>query len=176
MSEGERKNDLKLLYRKWKEFKRYLKSIGCPDQEVEDVFQEALVIYSRRREDPNFVLTVDAFHYVKNVGKFLWYNQARKRKIDLVFDDSFEVPETSNEFLEQEMKLRKVESALEKLGAQCRNVINSFYGLGMSMREISLKFGFRNETVAKALKYRCLQKAKEFALQASEPNQNDLKA
>lgn len=176
MSDSERIIELKKLYRKFPDFKRHLHAFGCPGKEAEDIFQEALVIYCRRTADPKFDLTVDAFHYVKQVGKFLWFNQARKAKLDVEFNDAIEIPEASTDFLEKEMKLRKIELALEQLGEQCRNILNSFYALGMSMVDIATKFKLRNEKVAKVLKHRCLQKAKIIALQTEELSHNPQKA
>jgi RNA polymerase sigma factor (sigma-70 family) len=176
MSDSERTAELKKLYRKFPDFKRHVQSFGCPAKEVEDIFQEALVIFCRKAEDPKFELTVDPFHYVKQVGKFLWLNQARKTKIDMEFNDGIEIPEASTDFLEKEIRLRKVESALEQLGDQCRNIINSFYALGMSMVDIAKKFNLRNEKVAKVLKHRCLQKAKTIANAANEIAHNPLNA
>jgi hypothetical protein len=69
--------ELKLIYKKWPHFRNYLKKLGCPKQTAEDIFQEALLIYSRKKEDPDFILTVEAFYYVRNTGKKL----AQNRKI-----------------------------------------------------------------------------------------------
>lgn len=72
----EKEKELRQLYKKWPEFKKYLKMLGCSAQTAEDIFQESLLIYIRKKETPEFVLTVDPFYYVRNTGKLLWYNQA----------------------------------------------------------------------------------------------------
>ncbi|MNF17679.1 hypothetical protein D3C80_2213310 [compost metagenome] len=41
-----------------------------------------------------------------------------------------------------------------------------FYGLGWNMVEIAKKLDFRNDKVAKAQKYRCIQKAKDLVQEA----------
>jgi hypothetical protein len=69
--------NLKNLYRKWPIVRRELRLLGCQGSAAEDIFQEALLILCRKLEDSNFVLDVEAIHYVKSTCKFLWYNQAR---------------------------------------------------------------------------------------------------
>jgi RNA polymerase sigma factor (sigma-70 family) len=160
----DRKQELKSLYRKWPDIKRFLKANGCSAIDAEDIFQEALVIFCRKCEEKDFQLSVDAFHYVKSTCKFLWYNQSRKAKIMVEATEQISVPDTSEDWLQKEMKLRRIEQAIQSLGQKCRELLTSFYGLGMSMNAIAQKLGLRNEKVAKAQKYRCLQKAKENAL------------
>lgn len=159
----DRKKELKSLYKKWPDIRRFLQSKGCKTVDAEDIFQEALVIFCRKCEEKDFQLSVDAFHYVKSTCKFLWYNQSRKSKISVEITENIKVPDTSDDWLEKEMKLRLIEKAIQELGQKCRELLTSFYGLGLSMSAIAQKLGLRNEKVAKAQKYRCLQKAKENA-------------
>lgn len=163
-SQIEIQSELKLLYRKWPEIKRYLKSFGCKSSDAEDLFQEALLIYCRKKEDPSFVLTTDAFFYVRNTCKLLWYNQARKAGNNPTFELEKDVEEMEDDWFQKEMKLRTIEISMQKLGKQCRDILQLFYGFGWNMTEIAKKVGLRNDKVAKAQKYRCLQKAKDFAL------------
>lgn len=163
MNEIERKKQLKGLYKKWPEIKQFLRSIGCLPIDAEDIFQEALVIYCRKCEEKDFQLDVEAFHYVKGVCKFLWYNQSRKQKHKVAHEDAvYEVP-LDEDWMQKERRLRIIENAIDALGEKCKTLLTSFYGLGMSMVEIAKKVGLRNEKVAKSQKYRCLQKAKELA-------------
>lgn len=154
--------ELKQLYRKWPDIRKFLKTLGCDSVSAEDIFQEALLIYVRKRESADFELTVEPFFYVRNTCKLLWYNQARKEQKQL----STELPEnleaTEDKWFEKEMKIREVESTLGKLGEQCQELLQLFYGLGWNMVDIAKKIGLRNDKVAKAQKYRCLQKAKEL--------------
>ncbi len=154
--------ELKLLYKKWPEFKKYLKMLGCPGQVAEDLFQESLLIYTRKKQEPNFVLTVEAFYYVRNTGKLLWYNQARKEKKQATFSLESDVEELNDDWFRKEMLFKKMEFAIEKLDNKCQEILQLFYGLGWNMVDIAKKVGLRNDKVAKAQKYRCLNKAKEW--------------
>ena len=154
--------ELKQLYRKWPDIRRYLKTLGCDSVSAEDIFQEALLIYVRKRESSDFELTVEPFFYVRNTCKLLWYNQARKEQKQLSTELHENIEAVEDQWFEKELKIREVESTLEKLGAQCQELLQLFYGLGWNMVDIAKKIGLRNDKVAKAQKYRCLQKAKEL--------------
>lgn len=158
----ESEKELRLLYKKWPEFRKYLKMLGCPKQSAEDLFQEALLIFTRKRQEPNFILTVDAFYYVRNTGKLLWYNQARKEKKQATFSLENDVEDLNDEWFQKELLLKQMESAIENLGDKCKEILQLFYGLGWNMVDIAKKVGLRNDKVAKAQKYRCLTKAKEL--------------
>ncbi|MNU84843.1 RNA polymerase sigma factor SigL [compost metagenome] len=160
--------ELKQLYRKWPDVRKFLKTLGCDSLSAEDIFQEALLIYVRKRESSDFELTVEPFFYVRNTCKLLWYNQARKEQKNGTTELQMELPAQEDQWMEKEMKIREVESTLEKLGAQCQELLQLFYGLGWNMVDIAKKIGLRNDKVAKAQKYRCLQKAKELI------NENEL--
>ncbi len=161
--QDELNKQLKELYKKWPEDRRFLSSLGCNATNAEDIFQEALVIYIRKKEDPSFVLTVAPFFYVRNTCKLLWYNQARKNGNQATFELEQDVIAIEDDWFQKEMKLSIVEKAIQQLGEQCRQILQLFYGAGTAMSEIAKKVGLRCEKVAKAQKYRCIQKAKENA-------------
>lgn len=157
--------ELKALYKKWPEIKRFLGTLGCSTIDAEDIFQEALVIYSRKKGSENFQLTVEPFHYVKSTCKLLWYNEARKQNKLPKTELGKEEIEMESTWFQKEMKLKTIEEAINQLGKQCQEILMLFYGLSWNMVKIAEKVGLRNVKVAKAQKYRCLQKAKELAEQ-----------
>jgi len=155
-------SELHSLYKKWPDIKRYLRSLGCNSTDAEDIFQEALVIFARKRTQANFELTVEPFHYVKNTCKFLWYNQSRKESKHRTNELGDNITaEVDDEWFVKEQQFAVIEKALLKLGDKCQQLLQLFYGKGWSMSDIAKKIGLRNDKVAKAQKYRCLTKAKE---------------
>lgn len=156
------------LYRKFPEIKRYLKTYGCSSRDAEDLFQEALVILIRKTADPDFKLDVEPFFYVKSTCKLLWYNLARKQQKQIKFELDEENRALEDEWFVKEQKISRVESVMQQLGTQCRELLNLFYGMGWNMADIAKKIGLRNDKVAKAQKYRCLQKTKELLLHQVE--------
>lgn len=153
---------LKGLYQNWPDLKRFMKSIGCPSADAEDLFQESLLIYTRKLEDPTFSLSVEPYYYVKNTCKFLWYNQARKEGKNPKFELPEDVTDYEDDWFNKEMKLQSIEKAIGQIGKQCQQLLKMFYGLGQNMVDIAEKMGFRNDNVAKAQKYRCVNKVKDI--------------
>lgn len=156
--------ELKSLYKKWPEVRRYMKTFGCNSRDAEDIFQEALLIYCRKKEDNAFVLTTDPFFYVRNTCKLLWYNQSRKEQKQQTFELEKDIAEMDDDWFQKEMNLSRIEKAIQQLGQQCRELLQLFYGSGWNMTDIAKKIGLRNDKVAKAQKYRCLQKTRENAI------------
>lgn len=163
MDHKSHRKELMRLYKKWPDIKRYLRSKGCLPSDAEDIFQEALIIYSRKQKEKDFQLTVDPFHFVKGICKFLWYNQSRKQKPTKELIEELTVLNVEQDWLEKELQFKKLEQVIDTIGEKCKELLTSFYGLGLSMAQIAKKVGLRNEKVAKAQKYRCLQKAKSKA-------------
>lgn len=167
----QQETQLKALYKKWPEIKRFLLNLGCTKSDAEDVFQEALVIYIRKCEQSDFVLTVEPFFYVRNTCKLIWYNQSRKQGKQQTYSLEADVAQLDDDWFKKETQIRTIEQALTQLGKQCQELLQLFYGLGWNMVDIAAKIGLRNDKVAKAQKYRCLQKAKELVQsEATEPN------
>lgn len=154
------KRELKQLYKYFPEVKRLLISLGCDKETTEDLFQEALIIYVSKKKDPTFKFELEPIHFVKQTSKLLWYNEARKRQKQA----STFIPHTELEedWLNKELLYQQLEIAIDKIGKQCKELLQLFYGLGKSMVEVAQQLNLRNEHVAKSQKYRCLQKAKEL--------------
>lgn len=156
----QQEKELKVLYKKWPEIRKFLSTLGCTKDVAEDLFQEALIIFCRKKQSPEFVLDVEPFFYVRNTCKLLWYNESRKRNKQATYELTQDVADLKDDWFEREMKFKTMEGALERLGKKCREILHLFYGLGWSMSDIAYKIGLRNDKVVKAQKYRCIQDAK----------------
>lgn len=170
----QRQIELKNLYKKWPDIKRYLKSLGCDALNAEDIFQEALVVFLRKKENPAFELTVDSFYYVKSTCRLLWMNETRKLQKIPSQELTDNLAEIEDDWWKKESKIRTIEKAIEKLGQQCQDILQLFYAKNWSMEAIAQKVGLRNDKVVKAQKYRCIQKAKELAEKAFATESDEL--
>ena len=131
--------ELKEVCKKWPQIKRYLATLDCKTIDAEDIFQEALLIFTRKKEEPSFELTVEPFFYIKNTCKLLWYNEARKQQKNPTIELSDDLKELDTPWLQKEMKLRSIEESMRKIGDQCQEILQLFYGLGWNMIEIAKK-------------------------------------
>lgn len=162
INQQELKKEILRLYKYRNEVKKLLASMGCPSELAEDLFQEALIIFLERKRQETFQFSLDPIHYIKQTCKFLWYSEARKQQRQQEQSLQIDLANDEQEWVEKEQKMRLLEAAFNELGNQCKELLQLFYGLGKSMVEIAKKLNFRNEKVAKAQKYRCIQKAKEL--------------
>ncbi len=170
--------EIKILYKNWPKVRIFLKTKGCGSTQAEDIFQEALLVFVRKREQNNFEAgSKEALYHFMNIAKFLWYNENRKKGLNTVefsnesasgpnqhsnINNDYSGDPEIETFINEEKKYQLMEEAISKIGAKCQQILKAFYGLGMKMSEIAKKFDLRNEAVAKVQKYRCLTKAKEI--------------
>lgn len=153
--------ELKQLYKKFPDIKKYLATMSCDSVTAEDLFQEALLIYARKRKQEDFVLTVEPFFFVKSTCRLLWMNEARKIQGARTQSLEYDVPEVTDDWMAKEFKIRSIEEKLSEIGEQCKELLQLFYAKGLNMVDIASKIGLRNDKVAKAQKYRCIQKLKD---------------
>lgn len=163
MKQSNIEKELRSLYKKLPEMKKFLRSLGCPKEKSEDIFQEALLVYVRKVEE-GIELSVEPFFYVRNTCKFLWYNQSRKESKNQEVEIGEAVSAEESSWLEKENLFKQMEEVVNQLDEACRNILQFFYGLSMSMDDIAKKVGLRSGKVVKVQKHRCLKKAKELAM------------
>ncbi len=158
--------ELDTLYKRWPEVKRFLKSKGCRIADAEDIFQEALLIYTRKLNEPGFELTTAPFNYVMNTCKFLWYNQSRKENKHRYTELHENIAKEEEDWILKELKLSQIEKALSQIGEKCQKLLQLLYGQGLKMSEIATKLGLRSGNVVKVQKFRCIQKVKDIVLKS----------
>ena len=156
--------ELDVLYKRWPEVKRFLKSKGCSTVDAEDIFQEALLIYTRKLNEPEFELTTAPFNYVMNTCKFIWYNQSRKENKHRYTELHENISKEEEDWILKELKLSQIEKAISQIGEKCQKLLQLLYGHGLKMSEIAVKIGLRSGNVVKVQKYRCIQKVKDIVL------------
>ena len=160
------RSELDTMYKRWPEVKRFLKSKGCKVADAEDIFQEALLIYTRKLNEPDFILTTEPFNYVMNTCKFIWYNQSRKEKKHRYIELHENVSQEEEDWIVKELKLSKIENALSQIGEKCQKLLQLLYDKGLSMTEIAPQIGLRSGNAAKVQKFRCIQKVKDIVLKS----------
>jgi RNA polymerase sigma factor (sigma-70 family) len=136
------------------------------EQEAKDIYQEAVMAFYERLQQPAFVLTCKIKTYLYAVCRRLWLKKLAEKKR---FNGSIDEVETFvgiedelDSILEKEKRLKRMESSLYGLGEPCRSILEDFYVKDFSMEDISTKFGYTNSDNAKNQKYKCLQRLKRM--------------
>jgi RNA polymerase sigma factor (sigma-70 family) len=136
------------------------------EQEAKDIYQEAVIAFYEKAQQPQFALTCRIKTYLYAVCRRLWLKrlaEKKRNKNDIPEAESFSgVDEEAMEIEEKEGKFAKMSKALGALGEPCRTIIEDFYIRDLSMENISEKFGYTNSDNAKNQKYKCLQRLKKL--------------
>jgi RNA polymerase sigma factor (sigma-70 family) len=160
------------LYAYFPVIQKWLVANGCEKNQSQDVFQQALLVLCEKCQDPKFELTASIETYLFSVSKFVWYNYSRKNSrknlpLRQVPTELLELTASNDldALYEKETKLDYAFKALEQISERCRTILQLFYLKKKTMAEIAKQFSFKSEKIAKNQKYKCLQFAKQKALQ-----------
>jgi len=170
---GDRKAYLKLYEDCYQTASIYIMNKKGSTSDVEDVFQEALMVLVKKLRDPSFNLDVLPQTYLKAVVKKMWLYRLRGKKEDVVYDEQLEVA-VEDEILEKEVFEQKhdlVFKAMDKLKEDCQKVLLSFYYKKMRLADIAEEMGFTSNSV-KVKKNRCMNKLRELVKE--DPNFKNL--
>jgi RNA polymerase sigma factor (sigma-70 family) len=155
------------LYGALPSFRRWVKLQGGIKEDANDLFQDVLIIVHKKCLDPDFVLTADPRTFTISVSKFLYQNHLRKRKLPLIpleYTSEIAAIEGLENLIETEEKYKSMQHAFNQIGDKCMQLLRAFFHHKKSMEEIAIELDFRNATVAKAMKYKCLEKARHIAV------------
>lgn len=143
---------LDFIYKKnYKMMTRLIINNNGTEEEAQDIYQEALIVFWQKARKEDFVLTSKISTYLYSVCLNLWRKELdRKAKL------SNEVKETEDINNDDKKEREKIiQDAINSLGDTCRQVLMYYYFDNMSMQEIADKLGFANADTAKTKKYKC---------------------
>lgn len=147
---------------------------GLNDAETEDLFQEAiiqldsLILEGRFRNEssvPTFFIAV-----VRNKMRDKAKAGGKLTSFDEIKNDSNELndPEliltTQEKTVEAQYRDSILKNLLEKIKADCRQLLSRYYYQGMSMAQIATEQGLANSNQAKKAAFRCRQQLRELIL------------
>ena len=131
-------------------------------EEVSDIFQDSVIVLFNQVRKNKFddKHPVDAFLFT--VAKNLWLNKIRKDKRMANYGDMtlLQHADSDTDHLEDLITKEKstaVARLFDQLNDKCKELLHLYNHEGLSMKEISIKLGYRNEQVTKATHYRCKQ-------------------
>ena len=148
-------------------FRSVFASFRIPEQDAEDLLQQALLIYVHKR------------HVVRNpetwlVGtlrnRCLKYWRARRRRLYTAVDSAILEAVAGEDVPSQErLDLRRdLEGAMGRLRPRCRSILGLRYGLGCKPRETARRLGYKESSIYKLME-RCLAALSSQLLETSSP-------
>lgn len=142
------------------------------EQEAKDIYQEAVMVFYERVQQPQFELTCRIKTYLYAVCRRLWLKRlAEKKRFNITIPEveTFEgIEEEIRDAEEKELNLKRMEDSLHALGDPCRSIMEDFYIHNFSMEIIREKYGYTSADNAKNQKYKCLQRLKKLFFEKQE--------
>lgn len=134
------------------------------EQEAKDVYQEAFIILYESLQRPDFQLRCSIKTFLYSVCRNHWLKRLQAKKANVSIKDVEEfIPFVEDSAsIENEIRIKMLEAALQKLGEPCRTILEDYYLHNMSMAEIAEKMGYTNADNAKNQKYKCLTRLKRI--------------
>jgi RNA polymerase sigma factor (sigma-70 family) len=141
--------------------RHYLKQNSGNQQDVEDLFQDIIIVVYKRSLVEPFTLECSLKTYFMSIGKNLWL-QRLERKYKLLYQADYEAhePECTYAMEEQEMMEEGLEQQrlfykhLMQLPNDCRRLLQ-LYCLKVPYKEIATLMKYKDEVYVKTRKYSC---------------------
>ncbi|MEL6560780.1 MAG: sigma-70 family RNA polymerase sigma factor [Bacteroidota bacterium] len=159
---GKKRNKaLELIYdRVFPLFSNYVIKNNGSNEIAMDLFQDGVVIFFEKVKSDRFEGNSTISTYLFGICKNLWFqylkSQMRLSKISPMYDEIIE--DLSEEDKENAFFGRVLEQLMEKLDANCRQIIRLYYFEEKSIREIKKIYKLGSDQAAKTKKYRCMLK------------------
>lgn len=156
---GIKRGDQQIINYFYKENVRYIQGYILRNQgnreDVEDVFQDAVVVLYQNLQKDQFEITSSLKTYFYGICKNIWRNKVKKQQ-RMVFEDTpYTLGRTSQPSIFAELENRDQEALYKKyfgrLSAENQNLLFLYFE-GRSMREISELTGY-SEGYARKKKY-----------------------
>jgi RNA polymerase sigma factor (sigma-70 family) len=148
--------------------------------ELEDVFQDSIIIFYEKIVNDNFVLTSSIQTYLNSVCRFQLLNKLNKEKNSLTFEENSNVDEDDinmkflpsitddfeqieNETEEQFVAIEKALEKMKSIGNHCYELLTLYWYHKKSHQEIAEIMNYSNDKTSKKQKSGCQEKLRKMA-------------
>lgn len=163
IQKGDDRKSLDLLYENiLPTIKRFILSNSGREQDVYDVFQEAVIIFYNAVRDQDYKEISSIKNYMFGVSRNIWFNQLRRKKKEQPLDISYNNMEHKDYSIEENVinneKSKLISDIFSAVGGKCTEILQYVIYEKLSMRMIAKKMGMASEDAAKMAHYRCKKK------------------
>ncbi|MBS1588036.1 MAG: sigma-70 family RNA polymerase sigma factor [Bacteroidetes bacterium] len=171
LAQGNRKATEAIYKQHIRPIKSWIGQHGGDEDDVADIFQEAMVVLYEKAQKDDFRLSCKIGTYLFAICKHLWYKKLQKdqKAPDILSTDAgldegkdWAYEDDLNAHTERETHYQLLHDAMEQLGEPCSSLLKAFYHNDKSMQEIAAEFGYTNPDNAKTQKYKCLTRLRKI--------------
>ncbi|HEX8040092.1 MAG TPA: sigma-70 family RNA polymerase sigma factor [Chryseosolibacter sp.] len=141
-------------------FARFAGKMRAPFQDAKDIFHDAMAIYYEKAMAGGLVLRAAPEAYIVGIAKHLWIKKFRHDRHRVSLDSVESGIALTDEDLVS-VNDRKLLTFLEATGKKCLDLLRNFYYGKMTMKQIAVAAGYRDERSAAVGKFKCLEKMRE---------------
>lgn len=155
----------------------YIRSNSGNDEDAEDLFQEAIVVFINIVRKGNFRGDSSIKTFLYSIARNLWRNELKRQNRAVIRETNY-YEQSEKEERDIQLSIGETElkdqlmQLLERLGENCKKILLLFYYQNLPMKEIFQHMGYETEQVARNMKYRCMNKLKDILNEHREMKQN----
>ncbi|MEM9672096.1 MAG: RNA polymerase sigma factor [Cyclobacteriaceae bacterium] len=157
-----------------------LLKMGIPEEVIEDIFQESLMVLYEKSQEEDFELTSNLCTYLCAICKYkglAWLRKNGKGQnredIENIADANEDEEFVYNEETEGEAPMlfeedsglpseEEIREAIDSLGFPCKDLILAVYYHKTRMDELKEEFGYKNVNSVKVAKHKCMERLKKL--------------
>jgi RNA polymerase sigma factor (sigma-70 family) len=138
---------------------RYVMSRGCPRQDAEDIYQDAIIIFDSKASSGEFLQLNSIEGYILSIVKHNWYNRYRKyqRQSDEEIQEDMVMDEDASRYYERQERGVMMRRILALIGERCQQLL-LMNVQGYTMSEIAVRLQMPTDVRVRKEKYRCLSR------------------
>ena len=141
----------------------FIRSNSGREEDAEDFFQEALVVFIRVVKQGKFRGDSSVKTFLYAIMRNLWLNELKRRNKALVrettyYEQSEQETGRASELVQENETTNQVLAFFERLGSNCKKILMMYYYQEMSMKDIAQAMNYDSEQVARNTKYKCSKK------------------
>ena len=164
-----KKNDEKIIRAFYNENKNgfilFAKRYNLNNDDLIDIYQDAIIaLIENAKKGKIDDLKSSITTYLYGIGKFMIFQKLKKESKTVSIDDFEKIEMVYDDYSEDEINLqvKMLQKGLNKLGDQCKKVLELFYYEEKKLDEIQSILSYTNKDVLKSQKSRCLKQLKEL--------------
>lgn len=143
----------------------FAKRYNLNNDDLIDIYQDAIIaLIENAKKGKIDDLKSSVTTYLYGIGKFMIFQKLKKESKTVSIDDFEKIEMVYDDYSEDEINLqvKMLQKGLNKLGDQCKKVLELFYYEEKKLDEIQSLLGYTNKDVLKSQKSRCLKQLKEL--------------